>query len=62
MLDQMEAATAAGDITRWSDIDDEFHAAIVALCGNQRLQDAISAFWGQQYRCLLYTSPSPRDS
>ena len=65
MLDQMEAATAAGDITRWSDIDDEFHAAIVALCGNQRLQDAISAFWGQQYRArlmILPLRPLPQDS
>ncbi|WP_198406680.1 GntR family transcriptional regulator [Paracoccus yeei] len=65
MLDQMEAATAAGDITRWSDIDDEFHAAIVALCGNQRLQDAISAFWGQQYRArlmILPLRPLPEDS
>lgn len=65
MLDQMEAATAAGDITRWSDVDDEFHAAIVALCGNQRLQDAISAFWGQQYRArlmILPLRPLPEDS
>ena len=65
MLDQMEAATAAGDITRWSDIDDEFHAAIVALCGNQRLQDAISAVWGQQYRArlmILPLRPLPEDS
>ncbi|ARC36691.1 GntR family transcriptional regulator [Paracoccus yeei] len=65
MLDQMEAATAVGDITRWSDIDDEFHAAIVALCGNQRLQDAISAFWGQQYRArlmILPLRPLPEDS
>lgn len=65
MLAQMEAATAAGDIARWSDLDDEFHSAVVALCGNARLQDAISAFWGQQYRArlmILPLRPLPVDS
>lgn len=65
MLAQMEAATATGDIARWSDLDDEFHSAVVALCGNARLQDAISAFWGQQYRArlmILPLRPLPVDS
>ena len=65
MLDEMEAATAAGDIPRWSDLDDEFHSQIVTLCGNGRLQDAISAFWGQQYRArlmILPLRPLPVDS
>ena len=65
MLDEMEAATAAGDIPRWSDLDDEFHSQIVTLCGSGRLQDAISAFWGQQYRArlmILPLRPLPVDS
>lgn len=57
MLQDMEAATAAGDIARWSDLDDEFHSQIVAHCGNARLQDAISAFWGQQYRARMIILP-----
>ncbi|MFT4011933.1 MAG: GntR family transcriptional regulator [Paracoccus sp. (in: a-proteobacteria)] len=65
MPDEMEAATAAGDIARWSDLDDEFHSRIVLHCGNSRLQDAISAFWGQQYRArmmILPLRPLPVDS
>lgn len=57
MLDDMEAATLSGDVARWSDMDDELHSQIVALSGNSRLQDAISAFWGQQYRARLMILP-----
>ncbi|MFH5775094.1 GntR family transcriptional regulator [Paracoccus sp. NGMCC 1.201697] len=57
MLDEMENATAVGDITRWSELDDEFHSEVVALCCNQRLQTAINAFWGQQYRARLMILP-----
>jgi DNA-binding GntR family transcriptional regulator len=64
MLDEMEAVTER-DIARWSDLDDELHASVVALCGNARLQDTISAFWGQQYRArlmILPLRPPPVDS
>ncbi|HWL55263.1 MAG TPA: GntR family transcriptional regulator [Paracoccus sp. (in: a-proteobacteria)] len=57
MLDEMENATSAGDIARWSDLDDEFHSEIVALCSNQRLQTAVNAFWGQQYRARMMILP-----
>ncbi|WP_211371243.1 GntR family transcriptional regulator [Paracoccus limosus] len=64
MLDEMEAVTER-DIARWSDLDDELHASVVAMCGNARLQDTISAFWGQQYRArlmILPLRPPPVDS
>ncbi|MDS9466738.1 GntR family transcriptional regulator [Paracoccus sp. MBLB3053] len=57
MLDDMEIATASGDIARWSDLDDEFHSEVVGLCGNQRLQSALNAFWGQQYRARMMILP-----
>lgn len=65
MIGDMETATEAGDIARWSDLDDEFHAEVVALCGNQRLQTALNAFWGQQYRArmmILPLRPLPEES
>lgn len=65
LLDRMEAATRAGDIAGWSDLDDEFHSQIVALCGNLRLQEAIGAYWGQQYRArviIVPLRPSPIQS
>lgn len=65
MLEEMEAATLAHDLGHWADLDDEFHSQIVALSGNSRLQDALNAFWGQQYRArmmILPLRPSPMQS
>ena len=65
LLDETEAATLAHDLARWADLDDEFHSQIVALCDNARLQDALSATWGQQYRArmmILPLRPSPVQS
>lgn len=50
LTQRMERATAEGDIARWSDLDDDFHATLVGLCGNSRLQRSIGEYWGQQYR------------
>lgn len=50
LTQRMERATAEGDIARWSDLDDDFHAMLVGLCGNARLQRSIGDYWGQQYR------------
>ncbi len=49
LLDRMERNTAAGDIARWSDLDDDFHSSLVALCNNPRLQRTLGEYWGQQY-------------
>lgn len=56
-LDDMEALTAAGEIARWTDIDNEFHSYIVALCGNKRLQDALAGYWNQQFRSRAMIVP-----
>lgn len=47
---RMERCTAASDIGRWSDLDDDFHSTLVGLCGNARLIRTIGEYWGQQYR------------
>lgn len=53
LMDRMERATEAGDIARWSELDDDFHSALVAMCGNSRLQRELGEFWGQQYLARL---------
>lgn len=50
LVQRMERATEAGDIARWSDLDDDFHSTLVGLCGNPRLQRTIGEYWGLQYR------------
>ncbi|KGJ06353.1 transcriptional regulator [Paracoccus halophilus] len=65
LLDRMEQSTEAGDIARWSDMDDDFHAGMVSLCGNPRLLRTLGEYWGQQYRArmlILPLRPSPRQS
>ena len=65
LASDMERETDRGDIAAWSELDDEFHAHIVALCGNDRLQEALGACWGQQYRarlCIVPLRPSPVQS
>lgn len=65
LTQRMERATADGDIDRWSDLDDDFHATLVGLCGNSRLQRTLGEYWGQQYRgrrLILPHRPPPVDS
>lgn len=65
LMDRMERATQAGDIARWSELDDQFHSALVACCGNARLQRTMAEYWGQQYRArllILPLRPSPAQS
>lgn len=57
LTQRMERATAEGDIARWSDLDDDFHAMLVGLCGNARLQRTIGEYWGQQYRARQLILP-----
>ena len=57
MLSRMERATAAGDIAGWSDLDDDFHSAIVGLCGNPRLLGTLGEYWGQQFRARMLIVP-----
>ncbi|KQT83395.1 GntR family transcriptional regulator [Aurantimonas sp. Leaf443] len=65
LMAAMEAATQEGAIERWSTLDDRFHAAIVAACGNRRLQATLRLYWDQQYRArmaIVPLRPSPRTS
>lgn len=65
LLARMERATGRGDIAGWSDLDDDFHSAIVGLCGNPRLQATLGDYWGQQYRArqlIVALRPLPVDS
>ncbi|WP_220443682.1 GntR family transcriptional regulator [Paracoccus luteus] len=57
LLARMERATAAGDIAAWSDLDDDFHSAIVGLCGNPRLLGTLGEYWGQQFRARALIVP-----
>lgn len=57
LVDEMERATAQGDITHWSHLDDVFHADIVALCGNSRLQATLRSYWDEQYRVRMAIVP-----
>lgn len=57
LLDQMERNTERGDIARWSDLDDDFHANMVSLCGNGRLQRTLGEYWGQQFRARMLILP-----
>ena len=63
LMAQMERATKRDDIAQWSQLDDNFHAEIVALCGNIRLQTTLRQYWDQQYRARMAIVPlRPRPS
>lgn len=53
LMDRMETATAARDIADWSHLDDLYHAEIVSLCGNRRLQETLRTYWDEQYRVRM---------
>lgn len=57
LLTAMERATARGDIVRWSHLDDDFHAGLVAASGNGRLEATIRQCWDQQYRARMSIVP-----
>nr|WP_255616954.1 GntR family transcriptional regulator [Aurantimonas sp. VKM B-3413] len=57
LMSQMERATKRDDIAGWSQLDDAFHAELVALCGNARLQATLRQYWDQQYRARLAIVP-----
>ena len=57
LVDEMERATAMEDVAHWSHLDDTFHAGIVALCGNSRLQATLRSYWDEQYRVRMAIVP-----
>jgi DNA-binding GntR family transcriptional regulator len=63
LMAQMERATKRDDVAQWSQLDDNFHSEIVALCGNSRLQTTLRQYWDQQYRARMAIVPlRPRPS
>lgn len=62
---EMERALAADDRQAWATADDHFHAALVRLAGNRRLESVVNMFSAQVARARLMTlwlRPSPTDS
>ena len=57
LMDEMEGVTRDNDIERWSRLDDVFHAELVGLCGNSRLQATLRQYWEQQYRARMAIVP-----
>lgn len=65
LIDAMDAALDAGDRARWAQADDNFHAALVRLAGNRRLEAVVATMSDQVHRArlvTLYMRPEPRGS
>lgn len=65
LIDRMEAALACDDRTAWAQADDKFHALLVALAGNRRLEQVVATFSDQVRRArllTLYIRPRPDQS
>jgi DNA-binding GntR family transcriptional regulator len=63
--DAMEAALAREDRQAWAAADEQFHLALVDLCRNRRLANAVMSFWEQTHRVRMFTlklRPLPIDS
>jgi len=64
-LAAMEDALARDDRDAWARADDHFHATLVNLAGNQRLELVVNQFAAQVHRArmtTLWLRPLPRDS
>jgi len=55
LIDEMEDALSRDDRTTWADADDRFHELLVALAGNRRLEQVVTAFSDQVRRARLLT-------
>jgi DNA-binding GntR family transcriptional regulator len=53
--DAMEAALKAEDRMAWAAADEKFHLALVDLCQNRRLANAVMSFWEQTHRVRMFT-------
>jgi DNA-binding GntR family transcriptional regulator len=65
LMEQMERATAKGDLEHWSHLDDVFHSDIVDLCGNSRMKTTLRTYWDEQYRArmaIMLLRPLPTQS
>jgi DNA-binding GntR family transcriptional regulator len=53
--DAMEEALRREDRTDWAAADEKFHLALVDLCQNKRLAQAVMSFWEQTHRVRMFT-------
>jgi DNA-binding GntR family transcriptional regulator len=63
--DAMEQALAREDRAAWAVADEKFHLALVDLCQNKRLAQAVMSFWEQTHRVRMFTlklRPLPLES
>lgn len=54
-LDTMEVCLQAEDRMGWAQADDRFHALLVRLAGNRRLEEVVSRYSAQVHRARLLT-------
>ncbi|WP_041525024.1 GntR family transcriptional regulator [Gilvimarinus agarilyticus] len=51
----MEKALETKNLKAWAEADEEFHLALLELCGNKRLKEAVLKYWGQVHRVRYFT-------
>ncbi|WP_112321490.1 GntR family transcriptional regulator [Oceanibium sediminis] len=60
-VEQMDACLARGDLAAWAVADRAFHAALIGLAGNPRLDRIIATLWDQVHRARMATLSARRD-
>ncbi len=61
----MDEALARDDLDAWAKADEQFHAQLVALAGNKRLQTTVLNHWDRAHRARMFTlrlRPKPVNS
>jgi DNA-binding GntR family transcriptional regulator len=61
----MDKALAAGDLDAWAAADERFHAGLIALAGNRRLEATVSHYWDRAHRARMFSlrlRPKPEHS
>ncbi|MGY3608916.1 GntR family transcriptional regulator [Bradyrhizobium sp. Leo121] len=51
----MERALLAGDLDAWACADEDFHKALLALCGNRKLEAVVLNFMDRVHRARMVT-------
>jgi DNA-binding GntR family transcriptional regulator len=65
LVEEQEKALEQGDLLAWTDLDEQFHQAIIDLAQNPRLRGIMDSQTDQIYRARLYTikfRPNPLHS
>lgn len=51
----MAKALRADDLDAWASADERFHRALVELCGNRLLVQAVLGYWDRAHRARMFT-------